>query len=170
MPRDSMAVRTVFKLSCRIASPIPGISLSTTSRVASGAQSVGRTPVPPRVNSTSGAESSHSLTNRSRTALRSSGARSYATTVPGSKPTIRSNSSRPLSGSAPDTILLLITRMATRNTARTVTASRSHWGQARTRSPSRPGPAPSGPSPGRSRPPPARPVVPSAPPRLSLSC
>src|SRR6185503_15367813 len=47
--RDRIAVGTYFKLTARICSPKPGITLSATARVASGVTSRGAGPVPPVV-------------------------------------------------------------------------------------------------------------------------
>src|SRR2546422_4437642 len=101
VPRDSMAVCTFFKLSSRIASPIPGISFSATSRVTSGTTSVGRTPVPPTVRTTSAVPPSQSDTSRSRIACRSSGTASYDARLAGMDSTSCTKAAFPLSSSRP---------------------------------------------------------------------
>jgi hypothetical protein len=47
--RERIAVGTYFRLTARICSPKPGITLSATAKVASGVTSRGAGPVPPVV-------------------------------------------------------------------------------------------------------------------------
>src|SRR6184192_987136 len=110
--RERTAVCTFFKLSQRIASPIPGISLSATSRVISGTMSVGRTPVPPTVNTTS-TPASVSDFSRSRMSEASSGTISYDSRTAGIDSTSSLKGFFPLSSSRPSAILLLTTRIET---------------------------------------------------------
>ena len=73
--RDKIAVGTVAKLRIRIASPKPGSSFSSTSRVASGVTSRRAGPVPPVVITRVQASRSHSSRNAAAIAGRSSGSR-----------------------------------------------------------------------------------------------
>jgi len=63
IPRESAARGVFFIPSARISSARPGISLSTTARVASGVTSRGPSPVPPEVKTAS--QSSPSVQARS---------------------------------------------------------------------------------------------------------